>query len=339
MKRRSVLVGGLMGACASQVWAAPASLRPVTVVVQGLHRVGMLPLLLAHKLGFFQAEGLDVQFQAVPSHVRSLTELAALPAAVFAGTFERTLYLNAHGQAQQAFALLSRSPQIVLGLPARQYPSAASLRDMVGGRVGIDASGSMGHRMAQLMLLRAGLKITDVQFVEEPDPDLALIAFLRGELDALSHTDPLISRLERMGSLRVMVDTRSLKVCDELFGGPMACTCLSAARDWLDRSSDVAQGLSHAVVRALKWLQTAGPSDLVRHLPEASTGGDVGLFLAGFVRSRETLSIDGLFPQYSARNVVRVMHRLQLPLDLGVIEPDATWTNRFVARSKVRFRV
>ena len=328
-----------MGACASQGWSASASLRPVTVMAQGLHRVGMLPLLLAQKLGYFQAEGLDVHFQPVPPQVRSLSDLAALPAAVFAGTFERTLYLNAHGQPHQAFVLLSRSPQVVLGLPARQYPAAASLRDMVGGRVGIDASGSMGHRMAQLMMLRAGLKVSDVHFVEEPDPDQALHMFLRGDLDAVSHTDPLISRLERLGSLRVMVDTRSLKVCDELFGGPMACTSLSATRDWLERSPDVAQGLSHGVVRALKWLQTAGPSDLVRHLPEASVGGDVGLFLAGFIRSRETLATDGLFPTHSARNVVRVLNRLRLPLDLGVIEPDATWTNRFVSRSKVRFRV
>lgn len=339
MKRRTLVCAGLLGAGTPWGWAAPASLKPVTVWAQGLHRSSQLPLLLAHKLGFFALEGLAVQIQPVPTQLRSLSELAEVPATVFAGTFERTLYLNAHGQPHQAFALMTRSPQVVLGLSARQHPSTASLNELVGARVAVMSTGSMGHRVAQLMLLRAGLKSSDVQFVEHPEYDQAIIAFIKGEVDAVSFTDPLISRLERTGNLRVLMDTRDLRVCHQLFGGPVATVALSAPRDWLEKSPDIAQGLTNGVVRALKWLQTAGPSDLVRHVPESAMGGDRSVFLAGFMHSRETFTPDGLFPDHSARNVMRALDRLRLAADLGQVDPDATWTNRFAVRAKQRFRV
>ncbi len=338
MKRRAFVITGLAGAWATRAVATSAGLRPLNVVVQGLHRVNHLPLVLAQRLGYLAAEGLDVSLQPVPSTVRTLADLAALPAQVFAGSFERNLYLSAQGKPHQSFALMSRSPQVVLGTHARAPNPGDSLRGLVGARVGVYASGSLSHRMAQLMLLRAGMRVTDVQFVEVPDAEQAVSTFLRGDLEAICYADPVISRLERMGSLRTVVDTRSLKACVQLFGGPIACTCLSAPLEFIDKEPEVVQGLTHGVVRALKWLQTAGPSDLVRHVPEAYMGWDRSVFLSGFSRSRETLAVDGLFHEQSARNVMRALDRLRLPLDLGAVNPDLTWTNRFASRAKARFR-
>ncbi len=338
MKRRAFVITGLAGGWAAQAVATSAGLRPLTVVVPSQHRVNHLPLVLAQRLGYFAAEGLDVSLQPVPPTVRTLADLASLPVQVFAGSFERNLYLSAQGKPHQSFALMSRSPQVVLGTHVRTANPGASLRGLVGARVGVSASGSLSHRMAQLMLLREGMRVTDVQFVEVPDAEQAVSTFLRGDLEAICYVDPVISRLERIGALRTVVDTRSLKACVQLFGGPVACTCLSAPVEFIDKEPEVVQGLTHGVVRALKWLQTAGPSDLVRHVPEAYMGWDRSVFLSGFARSRETLAVDGLFHQQSARNVMRALDRLRLPLDLGAVNPDLTWTNRFALRAKARFR-
>lgn len=338
MQRRSFVITGLTAGWATRTVAASVGLRPLPVVVQGLDRVNHLPLVLAQRFGYFAAEGLDVSLQPVSSSVRSLVDLASLPAQVFAGSFERNLYLSAQGRPQQSFVLMSRSPQVVLGTPARTPHHGASLRGLEGARLGVSASGSLSHRMAQLMLLRDGMRVTDVQFVEMLDEEQTVSTFLRGDLEAICYTDPVISRLERIGSLRTLVDLRSLKACMQLFGGPVTCTCLSAPMEFIDQEPEVVQGLTYGVVRALKWLQTAGPSDLVRHVPEAYMGWDRSAYLAGFSRSRETLAVDGLFHQQSARNVMRALERLRLPLDLAAIDPDLTWTNRFALRAKIRFR-
>lgn len=340
MQRRHVLAGlGSVWAWGPAGLAAPAHLRPVTVVAQALDQIKQLPLVLAQRLGFFAAEGLDVNLQSVPASVRTLDALADLPAQVFAGTFERTLYLQARGRSQQAFVLVSRSPQVVLGTSTRLLPPDADLADLAGSSIGVYASGSMGHRVAQWVLLRAGLRASDVHFVEIPDPQEALEAFERGAIDAVSYTDPLITRLEQRGVIRVVSDTRSLRDCDQVFGGPVACTCLSASPSFIEREPELVQGLTNAVVRALKWLHTAGPSDLVRFTPDALMQGERAVFLSAFSRSRETLAADGTFAAQAPRNVMRALERLRLPIALEGVDPEAVYTNRFAQRAKVQFRV
>jgi NitT/TauT family transport system substrate-binding protein len=247
------------------------------MVTQALHQIKQLPLVLAYRLGYFAAEGLDVTIQPLPGHVRTLSEAADHPADVFAGSFERTLYLNAKGRNEQAFVQVSRSPQVVLGTSVRAMPITAGLKDLHGATVGVQASGSLSHRIAQLILMRGGLQPSDVHFVELPSVAQALQAFHDGRIEALCYSDPAITRLEREGLLRVIADTRTLRDSDHIFGGPVVCTCLSASQAYIARNPEVVQGLTNGVVRALKWLQTAGPSDLVRHIPETYMNGDRAL--------------------------------------------------------------
>ena len=340
MRRRVVLAAGCAGlGYLVNGYSAQASLRPVTVWVQGKHHIKQLPLLLAQRLGFFAAEGIDVQFHEVPPAVRTLTEVAALPATVFSGSFERTLYLNAMGKSHQSFVALSRSPQVVLGMSVRHSSPNAAWSDLVGGVMGVPTIGGTAHRVAQLALLRAGLRPSDVQFMEMPDPAMAMHAFSRGDVDALSYTDPLVTQLERMGEFRVLSDTRTLRDTESIFGGPVTCTCMSAPEEFIERNPQLIQSVTDAIVRALKWLHTAGPQDLVRHTPEEWKMFDLGVYLAAFNRSRETISVDGMSPPRASSNVLRALDKLRLPIDVQRINPDTSYTNRFVIKSKQRFRV
>jgi NitT/TauT family transport system substrate-binding protein len=337
--RRALVLAGALSALPG-VRAQPGSgLRPVVLVTQALHQIKQLPLLLAHRLGYFAAEGLDVGFRSLPPTLRTLAEAADYPADVFAGSFERTLYLNAKGRAEQAFVQISRSPQVVLGTSVRSLPVTAGLKDLYGASVGIQASGSLSHRIAQLVLLRGGVQPSDVNFVELPSVPLALQAFHEGRIEALCYTDPAITRLEKEGLLRVIADTRTLRDSDHIFGGPVVCTCLSASPGYIARYPDVVQGLTNGVVRALKWLQTAGPSDLVRHVPEPSLNGDRALFLEAFNRSRETLAPDGTFPAEGPANVLRALSKLDLPQDWSGVDVNESYTNRFALKARVQYRV
>lgn len=341
MQRRDLLWAGVAGLCGGSAgaWAAPARLRPVTLVAQALDQMKQLPLVLAWRLGYFAAEGLEVSLQVVPPTVRTLEALANVQALVFAGTFERTLYLNARGLPHQAFALISRSPQVVLGTSTRHLPANAGLADLAGCNVGVYASGSLSHRVAQLVLLRAGMRPSDVHFVEMPTAQGAWAALEQGDIDAVSYTDPLITRLEQRGVIRVIADTRTLRESDHVFGGPVACTCLSAPLSFIEREPEVVQGLTNGVVRALKWLHTAAPADLVRYIPQALMQGDRAVFLSAFNRSLETFAVDGTFAEQAPRNVLRALERLRLPVALGGVNLETVYTNRFAQRAKVQFRV
>lgn len=341
VKRRVVLGWGLAASCgAPLVQAAPVSgAQRVQVVVQGSNQIKQLPLILAQRLGYFRAEGVDVQLQDLPPRAHTLPNAAQFPAEVFAGTFERTILQHAQRKPHQAFVLMSRAPQVVLGVSPASLPGHATLKDLVGCSVGVAASGTLSHRVARLMLLRAGLRPTDVNFVEVANADRALVAFHIGEIDALSYTDPVITRLELGGVIRVISDTRGLRDSDHVFGGPVLCTCLSASREYVEQNPEVCQALTNGVVKALKWLHTATPSDLITHVPESHMGGDRAVFLAAFNKSRETLATDGTIPLQGPVNVIRALERLQLNLSLAGVVPAETYTNRFAQRAKAQFKV
>jgi NitT/TauT family transport system substrate-binding protein len=340
--RRQLLksAGGwaLMGALGPLARAQVPRRQTVRVVVQHRDQLKQLPLFLAHHLGFFEADGLEVVLLPLPAHIPPQEALTALQAEVFAGGFDRTLWRQASGHAERAFVALAQAPQVALGVAPGVVSAHTQPEELAGARIGVTGLGDLSHRVAQLVLLRAGVPPSEVQFVAIPSQSEALAAFRQGALEALSYTDPVITQLERQGGIRVVSDTRSLRASQQVFGGPVVCACLSADEGFLQRRPEVAQGLVNGVVRALKWLHTATPVDLVNRLPPGAWWTDRSLFLLALNRSRDTLSADGWIPEQGPANVVRALQRLGADPALERVNPAATYTNALVSRAKQQFR-
>src|SRR5690606_12019898 len=81
------------------------------------------------------------------------------------------------------------------------------------------------------------------------------------------------TELEQGGDLRVIADLRTLRGSADLFGGPWASGCLSAPAGFVGANTPQVQALADGIVHALKWLQTAGPSDLIQAVPGAVVPG------------------------------------------------------------------
>ena len=106
------------------------------------------------------------------------------------------------------------------------------------------------------------------------------------------------------------------------------------------RYPNTVQAVANAVVRALKWLQTAGPSDIVRAVPESYMYGDRAIYLAALEKAREALSPDGM----AAEEGVATAHRVvaQYPNGSAAVRsqaPGTTYTNDFARRAKAKFQV
>lgn len=337
--RRSWLLAAASAVAAPAVSSRTLKMEPVEIHVQSSDQLRQLPVMLAKYLGHFEAEGIEVSLTPTPAHALSLADLAQLPSVLFAGSFERVLYLHALGNPHRAFALLSRGPQMVFGVSALHHQAGMRVADLAGATVGVRHAGSLSERVARWELMRGGLRSEDVRFVELPDHSQAMAALNSGDVDALCYGDPIATHLEMTGVLRVLSDTRTLRDTQRVFGGPMACTCLSAPAAYVDTHPEVVQRLTHAVVRTLMWLRTAGPSDLMRRVPEHLMHGHKALFLESFMRSRETFAADGTIEDTAPMNVMRALHRLRMPLDWARVQVDTTYTNRFAQRARQRWRV
>ena len=97
-----------------------------------------------------------------------------------------------------------------------------------------------------------------------------------------------MTMLEREGRREDhQVDTRTLKGTQEVFGGPMPAACLYAPAELHQEESEHGQALANAMVRGRQWLQTAGPGDIIKTVPESYLLGDRALYLASFDKVRE----------------------------------------------------
>jgi NitT/TauT family transport system substrate-binding protein len=340
LNRRTFAAITAMSMVVPVLWAQPRLEKSkITIAVGGKAALCYLPLTIAEQLGYFRAEGLDVEISDLADGSRAMQAVHGGHADVVSGSFENTISLQSKGHKFQAFVLQGRAPAISMGLSIRPPQPLRSVADLKGKTIGISAPGSATHRVAQLMLSRAGLKPGDVNFVGVGTSTGALTAWRSGQLDAMSNVDPVMTMLEQKGEIRLIADSRTLKGSVDLFGGAMPAACLYAPIEFIQKNPNTVQALTNAMVHGLKWLQTAGPSDLIKTVPEAYLLGDRALYLSAFDKVREAISPDGMIFEDGPHTALRVLTSIDSGIKADKIEMASTYTNDFARLAKSKFKV
>lgn len=310
----------------------------VVMAVDGKASLGFLPLTISAQLGYFKAEGLELEINDLGAGNQASQALVDGAADVYSTAFAQTIELQAKNLWFQAFALQARTPQIAFGVSARNMPRYKIVADLKGKKIGVAARGSASYLAAGLVLARFNVKPSDVVFVEVGSIASALAALRSGQIDALSHTDPVMSMLEQKGEVKIIADARSLKGAVDVFGGPMPSSCLVSAGEFIQKNPNTCQALTNAIVHGLKWLQTAGPADIIKTVPDAYLLGDRALYLASFNQLRESISLDGLMPEHGPRTALRALASFNHGIKADKIDLAKTFTNVFARQAKERFK-
>ena len=339
--RRHFTSLALCSAVALAVPAVLAQTKPekskITIAVGGKATIYYLPLTIADQLGFFEAEGLQIEINDFVGGANSVQAGLTGQADVISAAFEHTISLQAKNQFYQAFVLMGRAPQIALGVSTKTLPGYKGIGDLRGKKIGISAPGTSTNMMANLALSRAGLKAENVTYVGVGAGAEALSAVRAGHIDALCNVDPVMTMLEQKSEVRIVLDTRTLKGSMDVFGGPMPAACLLASVDFLRANPKTAQALANGIVRALKWLQTAGPGDIIKAVPDSYLLNDRALYLASFNKVHEAIALDGMFPEEGAKTALRVIARFEPTVVADRIALARTFTNEFARRAKAKF--
>jgi NitT/TauT family transport system substrate-binding protein len=310
----------------------------VSIAVGGKAAFYYLPLTISEQLGYFKAEGLDVEISDFAGGSRALQAVVGGSADIVSGAYEHTINLQSKNQFFQAFVLQGRAPQIAVGVSTRAMPSYKSVADLRGKKIGVSAPGSSTNMVANLVLSRAGVKATEVSYIGVGTAAGALVALRSGQIEAMSNTDPVMTMLEQKGDVKIISDTRTLKGTQDVFGGPMPAACLYAPAEFVQKNPNTCQAMANAIVHGLKWLQTAGPSDIIKTVPEGYLLSDRALYLASFNKVREAISLDGVLPEEGARTAVRALASFEPSVKADKIDLGRTYTNDFARRAKERFK-
>ena len=310
----------------------------IALAVGGKAALYYLPLTISEQLGYFKAEGLDVEISDFSGGSRALEAVVGGSANVCSGAFEHTINLQSKNQMYRAFVLQGRAPQIAFGVSTKNMPNYKTITDLKGKKIGVSEPGSSTNMMVNLVLSRGGLQASDVSFIGVGTAVGALTALRSGQIDAISNTDPVMTMLEQKGEVKIISDTRTLKGAQEVFGGTMPAACLYASVDFIQKNPHTCQALANAIVHGLKWLQTAGPGDIIKTVPESYLLGDRALYLASFNKVRGSISPDGIIPDDGARTALKALASFDPSIKPDKIDISKTYTNEFARRAKERFK-
>jgi NitT/TauT family transport system substrate-binding protein len=321
-------------------WAHAQALekKSVTIAVGGKNLLYYLPLTIAEQLKYFEAEGLDVTIVDFAGGAKALQAVVGGSADVVSGAFEHTLNMQAKGQPMRAFVLQGRAPQIVLAVNTKTMPNFKSVADLKGKKIGVTAPGSSTNIMANYVIGKAGLKPTDVSFIGVGASQGAVAAIRAGQIDAISNLDPVITILQRSGDIKIVSDTRDVAEADRVFGGPMPAGCLYAPVSFLEKNPNTAQALVNAMVRANQWIQQAGPSDIIKVVPENYQLGDRAIYIDAFLKAKGALSPDGMIPDAGSATALRALASVDANMASAKLDLKANYTNVFVKKALAKYK-
>jgi NitT/TauT family transport system substrate-binding protein len=94
----------------------------VSIAVGGKAAFYYLPLTISEQLGYFKAEGLDVEISDFAGGSKALQALIGGSADVVSGAYEHTINMQSKNQRIESFVLQGRAPQIAVGVSTRTMP-------------------------------------------------------------------------------------------------------------------------------------------------------------------------------------------------------------------------
>lgn len=327
-KGLAIFLAFLLAACGPR----PAQQR-VRLAVGGAPQIIYLPVTLAQELGYFTAEGLNVEFQDYAGGAKALQSLLGGSADVVSGFYDHTIQMAAEGKSLQAFIVLVRHPGLVLVVSPAASKRIGSIADLAGARIGVTSPGSATHFFLNFLLSKHGLAPEAVSVIGIGHAGSAVAAMESGNVDAAIMTDPALSQItRRAGPVRILADTRTPNgVQAEFDTEAVPASVLYAQRAWIDANPEVARRLTRAMKRTLTWIQEHDAKAIAAKMPLSHRGADAALYEAALMASMPIFATGGPMPVPGAQAVERLL-RVSLPkLREAKIDLGATYTDKFLA--------
>jgi NitT/TauT family transport system substrate-binding protein len=330
---KSIAVAAAVALAASAAHAQAPEKKDIKLGVGGAPALYYLPLALTEKLGFFKEQGLNVEVSDFKGGSQSLTALVGGSADVVTGAYEHTLRMQAKGQDILAVIELGRYPGIALAVKKDRADKIKTIADLKGAKIGVTAPGSSTNMIVWYLMAKAGLKPDDASFVGVGAASTAIAAIQRGEIDAISNVDPVISKLQSTNEVVVLAETRTTEGTTSVLGGPMSAAVLYLKRDFMEKNPNTVQALVNAFYKTLKWIEKASPEQITDNVPQEYWLGDKGLYTAAVKNNLQVYSRDGIVSGESQKRSLDFLKQFDKEMAAATVDTGKTWDDRFVKKA------
>jgi NitT/TauT family transport system substrate-binding protein len=226
-----------------------------TVVVGSIPITDAAPLHYAVQQGYFEAEGLDVQIEAITGGAEALPSLLAGDFDIIGGNQVSYALANIEGIGVTVVAEGTRPGPGSGGVMVPEGSDATTMADLAGQTVAVNTLQNSAELAVKVMIDEAGGDPTAVSLTEIPFPDMPA-AIAEGRVDGAFVVEPFVTAVLAQGGsmLAEVADSEAL--------GAFPQIGYAATTEWVEANADAADRFVRALGRASDELQ-ADP-ELVR---------------------------------------------------------------------------
>lgn len=237
-------------------------------VAEVTHSMFYTPQYLAHKLGYFEEEGLDVEIITVPGADKVTASVLSGDVQIgFCGS-ESTIYVYNQGEKDYLVNFAGLTKRDGSFIVSREKIEDFTLEDLKGKHVIGGRKGGMPVMMFEWALTQYGIDSkkdvnvdTSIEFASMSG------AFIGGTGDFVNLFEPNALQLEQEGYGYVVASLGEL-------GGVVPYTAYHAKKSYIEENSDVIQGFTNAINKALEYTMNHEAEeiakDLVDYFPDTS---------------------------------------------------------------------
>ena len=324
-----------LAASAHSAIAAQPDPKPVVVAVDGLKMVRNLPVLLADRLGYFKAQGLDVTFKETSADAAVDEMLADGRVAGMAAYYHHTIVAQVEEHnPMEAVITLAVTPgyQVLLASSLKGKVNAPA--DLKGRRIISGGAHSAKTTSANWLVMHAGYATADFTRLSTADKAKIAESLKDGEADLVIAPEPDASAYVAQGVAVPFADLYSVEGTRKALGSVFPSSVLYMSPKYVAAHPEVAQQLVNALADSLQYINSHSVDDIRHWVPDVIAGEakdprvlaqGVKMFatdgkMPAEAAAMEAAAIAAQFPQYAQA-------------DLG-----QTFTNSFVTRALARVK-
>jgi NitT/TauT family transport system substrate-binding protein len=305
----------------------------ITLMVGGYEKQIYLPAKLTESLGYFKAEGLDVELLNEPAGVDAENEMLAGAVQGVVGFYDHCVDLQTKGKFIESVVQFSQAPGEV-ELVSSKYPNVKSMADLKGKSLGVTGLGSSTNFLTQYLMVKAGVRLGDFTSIPVGAGTTLIAAMTQDKIQAAMTTEPTISRLLKTGEARILIDLRTMEKTKQALGGTYPAASLYMPTDWVEKNKPTVQKLANAFVKTLKFINTHSAAEITEKMPKDFYVGDKESYVKALADGKGMFTADGVMPAGGPETVLAVLSGFSQNFKGKKVDLAKTYTTEFVKNVK-----
>ncbi|MFF3560444.1 ABC transporter substrate-binding protein [Streptomyces sp. NPDC002574] len=323
----------LLTACGGDSSAAGSGGKgdKVKIMVGGLDKVIYLPAMLTERLGYFKAEGVDVELLTEPAGVQAETALVSGDVQGTVGFYDHTLDLQVKGKEVESVVQFSQAPGEVEIVSSKAASDITGPADFKGRQLGVTGIGSSTDFLTKYLAVSNGVKTSEFTPVAVGAGQTFVSALEQGSIQGGMTTDPTVATVLDKKLGKVLIDMRTPEGSRQALGGLYPSSSLYMQTEWVNGHKETVQKLANAFVKTLAWMSTHSAAEIAAKMPaDYAQGGGQELYTQSIESTLPMFTKDGVMPEGGPETVERVLKAFNPNLQNAKVDLSRTYTTEFV---------